>query len=50
MRYVDGFVLVVPKKELKAYRRMAKGGGKIWRKYGALEYYECVADDLKEEK
>src|SRR5690349_11047146 len=44
--YVDGFVLVVPKKNLKAYASMAKIGGKIWREHGALEYRECVGDDL----
>jgi len=45
-RYVDGFVLPVPKKNLQAYRRMAQEGGKCWRKHGALEYFECVGDDL----
>ena len=44
--YVDGFVLPVPKKNLPAYRRMAKKAGKIWREHGALEFRECVADDL----
>ena len=47
MRYVDGFVLPVPKKNLAAYRRMSQKAGKIWREYGALEYVECVADDVK---
>jgi uncharacterized protein YbaA (DUF1428 family) len=47
MSYVDGFVLVVPKKHLAAYQRMAKKAGKIWREHGALEYKECVGDDLK---
>ena len=47
MSYVDGFVLPVPRKNLAAYRRMAKLGGKIWKEYGALEYHECVADDVK---
>jgi uncharacterized protein YbaA (DUF1428 family) len=47
IRYVDGFVLVVPKKNLTAYRRMAQKAGKIWREHGALAYYECVGDDLK---
>lgn len=46
-KYVDGFVLPVLKKNLPAYRRMALAGGKLWKKYGALEYYECVGDDLK---
>ncbi|MFH0891827.1 MAG: DUF1428 domain-containing protein [Candidatus Falkowbacteria bacterium] len=47
--YVDGFVLVVPKKNLPAYKKMAQKAGKIWRKYGALDYKECVGDDLKTE-
>ena len=47
MRYVDGYVLPVPKKNLAAYRRMARKAGKIWREHGALEYIECVADDVK---
>ena len=47
MRYVDGFVLPVPKKNLKAYRRMAQLGAKVWCEHGALEYIECVADDVK---
>ena len=46
MKYVDGFVLVVPKKNMKAYLRMAKLGEKLWRKHGALEYKECVGDDV----
>lgn len=45
-RYVDGFVLPVPKKNLPAYRRMAKLGAELWKKHGALEYFECVGDDL----
>ena len=47
MRYVDGFVLTVQKKNLAAYCRMAKRASKIWREHGALEYRECVGDDLK---
>jgi uncharacterized protein YbaA (DUF1428 family) len=47
MRYVDGFVLPVPKKNLKAYLRMARMGERLWRKHGALDYKECVGDDLK---
>lgn len=47
MRYVDGFVLPVPKRNLKAYFRMAKKAGRIWREHGALEYRECAGDDLK---
>jgi uncharacterized protein YbaA (DUF1428 family) len=46
-RYVDGFVVPVPKKNLSAYRRMAQKAGKVWREHGALEYVECVADDVK---
>ena len=44
--YVGGFVLPVPKKNLAAYRRLAKKASKIWRELGALEYRECVGDDL----
>ena len=47
MPYVDGFVLPVPKKNLQAYRRMAQKAGKVWREHGALEYRECVGDDVK---
>lgn len=47
MSYVDGFVLPVPKKNLKAYIRIATKAGQIWRKHGALDYKECVGDDLK---
>ena len=46
-RYVDGFVVPVPKKNLAAYRAMARKAGKIWKEHGALEYVECVADDVK---
>ncbi|MGH7509734.1 MAG: DUF1428 domain-containing protein [Gemmatimonadales bacterium] len=46
MRYVDGFLLPVPKKNLPAYRRMAQKAGRIWREHGALEFRECVGDDL----
>jgi uncharacterized protein YbaA (DUF1428 family) len=46
-RYVDGFVVPVPKKNLAAYRRMAQKAGRVWRDHGALEYIECVADDVK---
>jgi uncharacterized protein YbaA (DUF1428 family) len=46
-RYVDGFVIPVPKRNLTAYRRMAQKAGKVWRDHGALEYIECVADDVK---
>ena len=47
MKYIDAFVLPVPKKNVAAYRRMARKAGKIWREHGALEYRECVGDDLK---
>lgn len=46
-RYVDGFVLPVPQANLKAYRAIARKAGKIWKEHGALEYVECVADDVK---
>ena len=46
MRYVDGFVLPVPRKSLPAYLRMARKAGRVWREHGALEYRECVGDDL----
>lgn len=46
MSYIDGFVLVVPKKNRAAYRKMASDAGKSWMKYGAIGYYECVGDDL----
>jgi uncharacterized protein YbaA (DUF1428 family) len=47
MRYGDGYVLPVPRKNLAAYRRMAQKAGKIWREHGALEYRECAGDDLQ---
>jgi uncharacterized protein YbaA (DUF1428 family) len=46
MRYVDGYVLPVPKKNVQAYRRIAQMAGRIWREHGALEYRECIGDDL----
>lgn len=45
--YVDGFVLVVPKKKTAAYKKMAEWGKRSWMKHGALAYYECIGDDLK---
>ncbi len=48
--YVDGFVVPVPRKKLAAYLRMARIGARIWREHGALEYVECVADDVKKGK
>jgi uncharacterized protein YbaA (DUF1428 family) len=46
-RYVDGFVIALPKKKLSTYLKMAKLGAKVWKDHGALEYYECVGDDFK---
>jgi uncharacterized protein YbaA (DUF1428 family) len=46
-RYVDGFVVPVPKRKLAAYRAMARKAGKVWMEHGALEYVECIADDVK---
>jgi uncharacterized protein YbaA (DUF1428 family) len=42
MKYVDGYLLPVPRKNLATYRRMATEAGKVWRKYGALEFRECA--------
>jgi uncharacterized protein YbaA (DUF1428 family) len=50
MQYVDGFVVPVPKKKLAAYRALARKAGKIWREHGALEYRECIAEDVKSGK
>ncbi len=47
MSYVDGFVIPIPKKNLQAYKKMATEASKVWMKHGALEYKECVADDMK---
>ena len=47
MRYVDGYVIVVPKKSLRAYANMARIAGRVWRDLGALDYKECAGDDLK---
>jgi len=47
MRYVDGYVIPVPEKNLKAYVQMARMGEKMWRENGALDYKECVGDDLE---
>jgi uncharacterized protein YbaA (DUF1428 family) len=47
MPYVDGFVLAIPKRKVPTYRRIARRAGRIWRDHGALEYRECVGDDLK---
>ena len=45
-RYVDGFVLPVPKRSVQVYRRISQKAGRIWREHGALEYRECAGDDL----
>ena len=45
-KYVDGFVIAVPKNKIDAYRRIARKAGEIWKEYGALEFRECVGDDL----
>ncbi|MGE3148708.1 MAG: DUF1428 domain-containing protein [Pseudorhodoplanes sp.] len=50
MAYVDGFIVPVPKKSVKAYRDMARKAGRVWREYGALEFRECIADDVKKGK
>ncbi len=47
MAYVDGFVLPVPRKRLDDYKKLARKASKLWREYGALEYVECIADDVK---
>ncbi len=46
-KYVDGFVFVVPKDKIENYEKMAKEASKVWKKYGALEYMECMGDELK---
>lgn len=46
MPYVDAFVIPIPKRNLKVYRKMAHAAGKVWREHGALEFRECVGDDL----
>ena len=48
MTYVDGFVVPLPKKNLRAYLAMAKWGKAMWMKHGALQFFECVGDDLKQ--
>lgn len=47
MAYVDGFLLSIPKRKIGVYRQIARKAGKIWMKYGALEYRECVGDDYR---
>jgi uncharacterized protein YbaA (DUF1428 family) len=46
-QYVDGFLLAIPKKNIAAYKRMATKASKVWKEHGALEYRECVGEDLK---
>ena len=48
--YVDGFVLPVPKKKFAAYKKMATLGRKVWKDHGALDYKECIADDVRKGK
>ena len=47
MSYVDGFLLPIPKKNVDAYKKLARKAGKIWMEYGALAYIECMEDDVK---
>jgi len=47
MSYVDGFVLTIPRTKVQSYRQMSQRAGKVWREHGAVEYRECVGDDLK---
>jgi len=44
--YVDGYVIPIPKKNIRAYKKMAQEGSKVWKRFGALQYFECVGDDL----
>lgn len=49
-KYVDGFVIPIKKKDIATYKKMAQWGAKSWMKHGALEYFECIGDDLKAKK
>lgn len=49
MKYVDGFVVAIPEDKVEAYRKIAEEGARIWKKHGALEYVECVGEDLNPE-
>ena len=49
-KYVDGFVLVIPKGKEAAYQKMAEEGRDSWMKHGALQYFECRGDDLKQQE
>ncbi|HEX7866441.1 MAG TPA: DUF1428 domain-containing protein [Variovorax sp.] len=46
-RYVDGFIVAIPTTNVEAYRKLARKAGKVWMEYGAIEYVECIADDVK---
>jgi len=46
-RYIDGYILPLPKKNIEAYRKQASTAGKVWKEHGALEYIECIAEDVK---
>lgn len=46
-KYVDGYVVPVPKRNVDAYRRLAETAGRVWREHGALAYVECIGDDVK---
>ncbi len=47
MKYIDGFLLVVPKKKITAYRKLAQAAGKVWMDLGALDYHECAGEDMR---
>jgi len=49
-RYVDGFLIPIPKDNISKYKEIAEEAGRIWKEHGALEYYECIGDDLEIEK
>ncbi len=49
-KYVDGFILPVPKSQIDAYRQLSETAGRVWKEHGALAYVECVADDVKSGK
>lgn len=46
-RYVDGFIVAIPTRNVEAYRKLSRKSGKVWMEHGALEYVECIADDVK---
>jgi len=46
-KYVDGFVVPVPKKNIEAYKPMSETAGRVWKEHGALEYVECIAEDVQ---